>query len=204
LDEKQTPIFRVAFRNLKDFAFSFNKDNKIYWRYFLVDKDFLEEFFQIQKNEEITEDRIAKKEIAEKSDETKESLFSENKIDSTDFVEDLTIKKKTLEKKIIKSSFLDEVKLFLSKKEIVLKEFIDDSKHEINALVIIHSILGNLNYRLIAKNKKSISDGDLLTAIQKANNEKYPLYLLINGKLTKKAKEIFEEYKNLIFIDYIE
>lgn len=92
----------------------------------------------------------------------------------------------------------------MNKKEIILKEVLDDSKYEINALIIINSILGDLNYRLIAKNKKSVSDSDLLTAFQKSSNEKYPLYLLINGKLTKKAKEVFEEYKNLILIDNLD
>jgi hypothetical protein len=213
LDEEQTPVFRVAFRNLRDFAFSFNQDNKIYWKYFLIDKDLLEKYFQ-EENKPIENEKLNKEIIEDKKDEEKiieeeirnneENNLTKENIEQKNLIEDLTLKDKIKEKKIIKSSFLDEIRLFLNKKEIILKEVLDDSKYEINALIIINSILGDLNYRLIAKNKKSVSDSDLLTAFQKSSNEKYPLYLLINGKLTKKAKEVFEEYKNLILIDNLD
>lgn len=215
IDGEQTPVFRVAFRNLRDFAFSFNKDDKIYWRYFLVDKNYLEEYFQkenkiveednlIVDEEIVKEDKLIVDETLIKENKEDEPVLEEKKFEQKNLIEDLTLKHSIKEKRIIKSDFSDEVKLFLDKKEIILKEILDESKYEINALIYINSSLGQLCYRLIAKNKKSISDSDLLTAFQKANNEKYPLYLVINGKLTKKAKDVFEEYKNLIFIDEIE
>jgi len=70
LDEEQTPVFRVAFRNLRDFAFSFNQDNKIYWKYFLIDKDLLEKYFQ-EENKPIENEKLNKEIIEDKKDEEK-------------------------------------------------------------------------------------------------------------------------------------
>lgn len=38
-DNQQTPIVRVALRGLKDFALPFKKNEKLFWRYFLVSEE---------------------------------------------------------------------------------------------------------------------------------------------------------------------
>jgi len=54
------------------------------------------------------------------------------------------------------------------------------------------------------RNKKSITDSDILIASQKASEQKMPCYFLHKGKLTKKGIEMLEQYKNLVKIDKID
>lgn len=218
LDDKQTPAFRVALRNLRDFAFSFNYNNQIHWRYFLLNDEevnsLLNKKKEVKQEVLIKEDEVSlnDKSIPEINEESnkkiKEDLVEKTKENTEEdskkeLVDDLT-KKETHNNKKEKPDFLEEIKSFLENKEITLVEILEESRSEINAIISFNSIIGELYYRLVAKNKKNISDSDLLTSFQKANNEKYPLYFLINGKLTKKAKEVLEEYKNLIILDEFE
>jgi hypothetical protein len=39
MDEEQEPAIRVALRHIKDFAFSFQKNEKLFWRYFSISED---------------------------------------------------------------------------------------------------------------------------------------------------------------------
>ena len=78
-DSNQEPVMRVALRSIKDFAFSFKKDDEIYWRYLTVTeqevKDILEpkgkiEEIKIEIKEERVEPKIEKVEpIIEKQEE---------------------------------------------------------------------------------------------------------------------------------------
>jgi hypothetical protein len=64
-DDEQTPAIRVALRGLKDFAFPFKKDEKSFWRYFLVSED--EVRIRMQETKE-----TPKQEEKPKAEETKE------------------------------------------------------------------------------------------------------------------------------------
>ena len=45
-DERLHPAIRVALRSLKDFAFAFSKDDKIYWRYLSLKEEDLPQAFE--------------------------------------------------------------------------------------------------------------------------------------------------------------
>jgi len=64
-DEKQEPAIRVALRAIKDFAFPFRKDEKIYWRYLTA---------QINEFETQLEQPQVKKEESVKNNQDPESL----------------------------------------------------------------------------------------------------------------------------------
>lgn len=70
-DTQQHPAIRVALRGLKDFAFPFKKDEKIFWRYFLVTED------QVRQRLEkpivnVEETKISTAEVTQKPEENKE------------------------------------------------------------------------------------------------------------------------------------
>ena len=76
-----------------------------------------------------------------------------------------------------------------------------ETRNEYNAIVKINSVFGEVNYFLVVRNKKTINEGDILFANKKANENKMPCYFLHCGKLTKRAIDVTEQYKNLIKID---
>jgi hypothetical protein len=87
---------------------------------------------------------------------------------------------------------------YLNRKKIKLLSILEDSKNEFNCLIKINSDIGEISSFLISKNKKSISDQDLLLAHQKTIEYKMPCLFLYNGKLTKKVDELREHYKNIV------
>ncbi|MGK0232403.1 MAG: hypothetical protein ACI9P9_000489, partial [Patescibacteria group bacterium] len=79
------------------------------------------------------------------------------------------------------SSFANEVKQHLNKVGVKISEEIEDSRNEFISKIDIYSDLGKIPFLLIAKNKKTISEADLMLAHQKAAEEKMPLLLLHKG-----------------------
>ena len=75
--------------------------------------------------------------------------------------------------------FLIEIKNFLKHKNIKFIEEIRTEKKEIMATVNITSQLGNINFLLIAKNKKAITKDEIEAAIQIATKNKMPCFLII-------------------------
>ena len=71
---------------------------------------------------------------------------------------------------------------------------------EIDFIVEIPSVVGNLQYYCKAKNKKRVSDSDLSTAYVKGQLKKLPVLVLSPGELSAKAQEmISKELNNLTF-----
>jgi hypothetical protein len=87
-DTEQHPAIRVALRSLKDFAFPFKYDNKIYWKYFILEENkaleilnnnFLpqktnSEEVKIEEKQEIEEEPISKSKIQEKQEEQEPAI----------------------------------------------------------------------------------------------------------------------------------
>ncbi len=93
-------------------------------------------------------------------------------------------------------SFTDAVHSYLKTNTIhVLEQEVVRKNRESHLLVKIPSPVGPLDFFLIAKNKKKISNADLSLSFQKGQAKKLPVLFLSNGELTKKAKEYHE--KNL-------
>ncbi len=90
-DSEQHPAIRVALREIKDFAFSFEKNGEIYWRYFLVEEpnDFANQnifpsgggvgMSEQNRKPEIKEEKIKiGEEIFEKENSTNNDFANEN------------------------------------------------------------------------------------------------------------------------------
>lgn len=88
-----------------------------------------------------------------------------------------------------RSEFHQKVHEYFEEKEITVYESkIIRKGREYEFLVDVPSAVGSVSFLCVAKNKKTISDGDLATLYLSAQSRKLPLLVLTEGKLSKKAE----------------
>lgn len=175
-DEEEEPSIRVALRNLKDFAEPYYKEDKLIWKYKFFKED-------IEKPEKKIE-----KEKEEKTEGKIEKLKEDIKIFDT--------KEKEPE-------FISEIKEFLNKKGIKIIEEIQGNKKEFIAKVNTKTSIGDINFLLIAKNKKSTNKEEINASIQRASYYKMPCLIILKKEVSKTIKNYLKE-NNLIKIISIE
>ncbi|MEK6885411.1 MAG: hypothetical protein AABX17_00425 [Nanoarchaeota archaeon] len=225
-DQKQTPIVRVALRGLKDFAVPIKKDEKLYWRYFLVNEDVaLEKLFPTAKPIELIPE--IKIEPKKEEPETKLQIKQEKEIDKIN--NELEEKRKELEKlkseilnfpklkkdskkpevlkkepkkkaESAKEKFLSEIKETLDKKSIELVNVEQYDKKQVFARIKIR----NVEYLLAAYDKKKVEASDIMRAYKKSLALDLPYYIISKGDTSKKTKEVIEAYKKLAAIESFE
>jgi hypothetical protein len=95
--------------------------------------------------------------------------------------------------------FYHEVTAFFSQNHInLIDSKLIKKKSELEFTIELESVVGNLRYHCIAKNKKKISESDLNSAFVQSQLRKMPTLLLVKGDLTKKATEMLQkEFKGL-------
>jgi hypothetical protein len=99
--------------------------------------------------------------------------------------------------------FPGKIKEYLEAKDIEILKIISEKKKELIAIVRTDEIFGKQSYYLIAKEKKSVTDTDLVLASQPAQQERMPCLILSPGKLNKKAEEYLKDWSNLIKFEKI-
>lgn len=105
-------------------------------------------------------------------------------------------KKRGRPEKKIARTFEESVFAYFKEKGIkVVESSIIGKNKEMNMMIQVSSALGNLSYYVKAKNKKRVTEGDLLLAFTEGQNAKLPTVFLCVGGVTKKAKQYME--KNL-------
>jgi len=185
IDTNQEASIRVALRNLKDFAMPVENDGVLFWRWYLISEQ--DALFLI--------------------DGLKPKLKIEPKKEEVAPIIELKKVEKVLKPKTVKSDeFLDQVKTFLSDKNVkILNETILRKSSDIEMKVKIPSNFGDLDFFLKAKNKKRIGDNDLILAHHKGQKNKMPTLFLSNGSLTKKAeKYVNDNLKGFLIFRNIE
>jgi len=204
-DYFQDPAIRVALRNIKDFAVSFQKDGKIIWRYFTIpESEFPEPKKEIIEDKKPEEIPIKKEIFLETSkEEPKKELDIFNKKEETPFLEEKPnpIKRKSVKKVSKKKKatlkeddkFFNNVKEFLNEKSI---EIIDIKNFNKNDLVLKIK-KDNKESLLIAYNKKKISEDDIIKSSKKAGELNLPYTILSLGSPVKKLENLIEAIKNL-------
>jgi len=214
-DSELQPAIRVALREIKDFAIPFEKNDEIFWRYFLIEEPEKIEIDIIEVEEEPKE-----KEVEEEETETEEISRAENISSRADgrelaseIVNEQIPKKEKLQKKIksetkIKKSiknekkddnFFNTIKEFLSKKEIEIIDIKDFKNNQ--ALLKVKK--DNQEELLFVFNKKRISEKEILDAHKIASEENIPYSILSLGETTKKLNDLILAIKNLSSIDKI-
>lgn len=198
-DEDEEPAIRVALRNIKDFAVPFKFQDKIMWKYAFVPNEEIEKLLsspkkkdEIKKKESIIEEvpkawKVKREEIKKAKNETKkiENIFHSHK-------EKLDDSPQEPEDEKIEIKFLTEIKDFLKQKNIKFIEEIRTEKKEIVATINITSQLGDTNFLLIAKNKKTTTKNEIEATIQMAIKNKMPCLLIIRREPSKSIQKIID------------
>ena len=190
-DSEQEPIIRVALRAIKDFAIplnvNYNNNREIFWKWYLASNEEAEQLIksklEIEKPvEKKIEEKIEKEEAAEKIGQKPKEI-------------------KKYKPREIEDNFLKDIIKFFEKNKInVISTETIKRNSEIEFIVEIPSVVGNLQYYCKAKNKKRISDSDLSNAYVKGQLKRLPVLVVSTGDLSTKAEEMIgKELNNVTF-----
>ena len=226
-DSEQEPVIRVALREIKDFAIplnvNYNNKREIFWKWYLSTNEEAEQLIkskleivekptekkeEISQKQEIKEQKIEEKpqaiqkQLKEKKEsnagELPASLRAGSQTGRSETRSQLNKKYKPREKE---DDFLKDIMKFFEKNKInVLSSEILKKNSEIDFIVELPSVVGNLQYYCKARNKKRISDSDLSSAYVKGQFKKLPILVISTGDLSTKAQEILtKELNNITF-----
>lgn len=214
-DSEQEPAIRVALRAIKDFAIPLRKDEKIFWRYFLIpESEFILEIPEKIKLEEKKEETEYKKEILPKKEDERiikehvSGIFNKpaEKIIHKKIV---SAKKEKGKKKTVKTpakaqkqneKFFNKVKEFLAGKSIEISGIEGFNKEEL----ILKARKGGEEKIIIAYNKKRITENEIIKANKKFSEYGQRYIILSFGEPPKKIKDLIDALKNLAEIEKIE
>lgn len=177
------PWQRVALREIKDFAVQLNVGLKegyeIFWKWYLLSnddaKDYIKEIVSGKKRPE-------KGPTAKKEKVKQESESSEFKPEEKEQVLTQT-----------GGSFVEVKKFFEENQFYVISQEVVRKNKEANFVIDVPSGLGKLRYFVKLKNKKNITDQDIISALDDANKKNLPVIFLTGGELNKKAEKYLNE-----------
>jgi hypothetical protein len=184
-DFEQEPAIRVALRAIKDFAIPI-KNSEI-WRYYLDDEKNYREKDIIKENlidENLVEENSSKDKILVKKEETQE-IFVNKEIDKK-------------EPSNFQKDFIGIVEEEILKLNIKIIEKTQTKKKEVYWIGRFENQLGEVEVEIVGKDKKSVSDKDLEKVFEIVKDKKRSVVFFSTGELSKKAKEVYREYKNVL------
>jgi hypothetical protein len=212
-DTELVPVFRLAVRQIKDFAFplnvTFDGKKELFWKWSLLPNEDAEKII----NSMITREKtpiletlsLQKESKQEFKRETKPPTKSENTLIQERLLEKNEPEVKTPDKEKplqkIGGEFFEEASSFFEKNKIkIIETTIIKRKTEIDFIIEMPSPVGNLKYYCKAKSKKKISDGDLSSAFVIGQSKRLPVLFLSKGDLVKRAALMLEnEFKGMKF-----
>ncbi|MBI2629675.1 hypothetical protein HYW76_01105 [Candidatus Pacearchaeota archaeon] len=211
-DIKLEPAIRVALRNIKDFAFPLIprlQERMLFWKFHSLPieqaspiienmiklKQEIKQEAVIQKQETKIEAEFSKPEIKQEIKIIAEKPKEEIKITQETELKIEPIFDKTPAKKAKSQpeDFLNEIKTFLTLKNIsiISTEYYD--KKEVLAKIRINSE----DCLLFAFNKKRINEKELIKAYKKSLPYNLPYIIVIQDVISKKMKEFIDASKSL-------
>lgn len=186
-DNSSEPWQRVALKELKDYAVPLNVglggEYELFWKWYLTNneeaKEIIKELIKPSKK------KVVKKEIEKKVEEPVEKPVEES-------IKKEIIKPQSTSQDLgdipyLVSNFFSSIQMYVISQETVRKN------KEMNFVVDVPSNLGTLRYFVKFKDKKTVSDADLISSLDQAGNKKLPLLFLCPGKLTRKAEKYLNE-----------
>lgn len=228
-DREQEPVIRVALRELKDFAkplsVTYSIQTEIFWKWYLTSDE--EASILIKSRLELLNKELMQQ-VESKKEESRVEQQRELKEDKKEFTEQPiqkpinqqlpqekareAIAEKTTDKaqkekitrkprqKDKEDEFLMQLSKFLEKNSIkIINSEVIRKNADIDFVVEIPSVVGNLQYYCKAKNKKRVSDSDLSSAYVKGQLRKLPVLFISTGDLSTKAEEMLSKELNLTF-----
>jgi len=176
-DSEQVPPIRVALRSIKDFAKPFRFKEDIYWRYLTNSvEDFL-----VEKSEEKKD--VKRESGANDEDVVEQKVLAEGEVKESNSDEVL---------------FVDKVREYLKVNNIFILEETYIRKKEFSGRGRIQSEVGEVEVLVIGKDKKIISEKDIEKVFEEIINKKMLALFLSTGEISKKTKDFYRDYKNLI------
>jgi exonuclease SbcC len=225
IDKSQPPHIRVALRSIKDFAIPLKLNEDIIWKYLTLENEkvtqILQKRYNIRENkkEETQENLVVENEESKvipnnndiqenkeiKQEETQENNEVKQENKEPQETQETNSKEENEDKKIkTASDFLNQIKSFLKKKNIDFLEESSLDKKEIIATARINTLIGQMKFLLIVKNKKKLLEKDIKEAYDKAIKQRLPCILLYYSELTKKTMDYYKEYRDIVKLLKIE
>lgn len=187
-DQDLDPVFKVAIREIKDFAIPLEVTHKgnmeIFWKWALSSNAEVEPLIKNALKIGIPETENDKK-ISDVGEIKRQEIKKEYVKKPKQIVEDLFWAKI--------NNYFNRNKIEIIEKEIIKKN------SEIELVIKIPSNVGDLTYFCKARSKKRIADSDMINAFVKGQLRKLPVLFLTDGELTKKGKEAMEKDFKLHF-----
>lgn len=210
-DEYLEPAIRVAIRGIKDFAnpVQANTAGKtiIFWRFFKIG-----DLEAKEKIREMLEERIGGEKRAEEKQEKKQEIQETREVEEEREIE---VRKETIKKEegrkgetkplIIdgeRPPFYQDLMGYLKERNIEHLEDMEVTQKEIIAKIKINTVLGEMPFLLVAKNKKTINKEEVSIITQKALYNKMPSLILIRKEITKQINKL-KDGNNLIIMGYM-
>lgn len=139
-------------------------------------------------------------ELKQKLDELSKNI---NKVEKSEIKHSQAEKKEKKQKIVEDSSFVKNLKSYLTNKQIELFEIKENAKKDFLGKIRIDSMLGKQEFLLIAKDKKKVTEEDITLALHKAQLEKMPAIFMSPGEIDKKATDHAMTWKNLVRFEKI-
>jgi hypothetical protein len=200
-DSALPPLFQVAMRSISDFAVPVEVEaggrKHTFWKFYNVTREeatnIVREFFSPQKKAEPTPIK-------------KDGHDMDINIEKIDPKTQNTIKEKdnqvkNVVPKEIDDRFYEEIVKYCDKKSIeIVSTDIIRKNSEIDFVLGVPTSIGKVGFYAKAKNKKTINDGDISSAILTAESKKMPMVFITSGKMTKKAEEMLSALNRTVNI----
>jgi len=212
-DSEQEPVVRVALRAIKDFAVPVqvrvDSEMKLFWKYFVLPDDKFESLIsgsvkkseeQIERVKEILEPEVDKEKLIEE----KRVLAAGENSEDKNVVEAERVLAEKKKVGVVENSFIANLKDYLARKNIEILHIVAEKKKEFEAKIRINTDFGRQTYYLVAKDKASANDADLVKADKKARGEKLPAVFMAPGDLNKKGRQYLEQWGNLVRFERLE
>ena len=211
-DRNQEPAIRVALRSIKDFAFPFKVRDETFWRFYLVNHN--EAVGNVENNipkpkvtvmskikeafigEEVKPVEVGNVKSVEGRVETSVKVDEPVKEVVRESVEEVS---KEVVKEIVKEiSFGSRAESFLGENGFQIVRKIQARKRDYSAVVRIRNDSEIKDYLCISKDKKSVTEGDVLKFLEEGKMDKLPVLILSTGEPNKKAQEWLEYLKGVV------
>jgi len=141
---------------------------------------------------------LDEREKVEQKEPKVEVRIEEQKILHPEVLKKKTHKRATTKKK---QDFHSKVIDYIHEKDMtVVKNYEDENKV---CVAQLDSKLGLMNFLVYSMQKKSLNEADLSLAFSEGQQERLPVLLVTNGKLTKKAEEYQKKLGNYIIVNKI-
>ena len=205
-DSNQEPAIRVALRSLKDFAHGFSVRDELFWRYYLVGQEEatgkVESKIDIVPNKEI--DKVPEKKVSV-IEKVKQVFIGEDKKEEKPIIQKMEEKEesadnnlgslKEIEKKNTSLSFVTQVENYLNDSKFQIVRKITEKKKDYVSIIRLRNKEEIKDYLCICKDKKSLTENDVMKFLEEGKKEKLPVFAISSGDPNKKAQE---------WIDYLE